>query len=59
MIDTKRTLQNLHERFPDLDLDELFAILECIVDYYSITSWDIGTMPTTTTNPTILGSKIY
>jgi hypothetical protein len=43
MIDTKKTLQNLHERFPDLDLDDLFAILECIVDCYSAITWDTGT----------------
>ena len=38
MIDTKRTLINLHERFPDLSLDDLFAILECIEDYG--VTWD-------------------
>lgn len=50
MIDTKKTLLNLHERFPDLDLDDLFAIIECIVDYYPATTWD---------TPTILGPKTY
>lgn len=33
MINTKQTLINLHERFPNMSLDDLFAILECIVDY--------------------------
>lgn len=32
MIDTKKTLVNLHERFPNMSLDELFAVLECIVE---------------------------
>ena len=48
MIDTKRTLINLHERFPDLSLDDLFTILECIEEYG--VTWD--------TNQ-ILGQKIY
>ena len=41
MIDTKRTLINLHERFPDLSLDDLFAVLECIVEtFYSGVTWN-------------------
>lgn len=55
MIDTKRTLQNLHERFPDLDLDDLFAILECIVEPFPTWGTDIKPIPT---DP-ILGPKIY
>lgn len=57
MIDTKKTLQNLHERFPDLDLNDLFAILECIVESFSTVTWDtnIRTIPA---DP-ILGPKIY
>ena len=51
MINTKVTLQNLHERFPDLNLDDLFAILECIVEDYPAVTW---------TNPgQILGPTIY
>lgn len=50
MIDTKRTLINIHKRFPDLSLDDLLAILECIEDYYTGVTWD--------TNQ-ILGQKIY
>lgn len=30
MIDTRRTLVNLHEKFPDFTLDTLFEILDCI-----------------------------
>lgn len=39
MIDTKKTLINLHERFPDLELDDLFVILECIEEYYTGVTW--------------------
>lgn len=30
-MDTKKTLQNLHQKFPAMALDDLFAILDCIV----------------------------
>lgn len=30
MIDLKRTLLNLHETFPEFDLDTLIKIIECI-----------------------------
>lgn len=30
-MDTKKTLQNLHQKFPAMTLDELFEILDCIV----------------------------
>jgi uncharacterized protein (DUF433 family) len=55
MIDTKRTLQNLHERFPDLDLDDLFAILECIAEPFPTWNTNIRTIP----DDPILGPKIY
>ena len=29
-INEKQTLRNLHEKFPQLNLDELFSILDCI-----------------------------
>lgn len=32
-MDVKQTLINLHKRFPDMSLDDLFAILECIQEY--------------------------
>lgn len=52
-MDAKQTLINLHRRFPDMDLDELFSILECI-------SEGCSTYTTTTYNPDhILGPKIY
>lgn len=55
MIDTKRTLQNLHEKFPDLDLDDLFAILECIAEPFPTWSANIRAIP----EDPILGTKIY
>lgn len=33
MINVKLTLASLHEKFPDLSLDELFAILDAIVEF--------------------------
>lgn len=32
MIDTRRTLTNLHNKFPNLPLDDLFEILDCYVE---------------------------
>lgn len=32
MIDAKQTLINLHTQLPELNLDQLFKILECIVE---------------------------
>lgn len=32
MIDTRRTLVNLHEKFPNLSLDNLFEILDCYTE---------------------------
>lgn len=32
MINVKKTLINLHQKFPTLDLDQLFTILDCIVE---------------------------
>lgn len=52
MINTKVTLQNLHQRFPDLNLDDLFAILECIVEEPCCTWTDY-------TPGKILGPTIY
>lgn len=30
-INVRDTLQNLHKEFPNLTLDELFKILDCII----------------------------
>jgi hypothetical protein len=32
MIDFKKSILNLHTKFPEKDLDELLEILDCIVD---------------------------
>lgn len=51
-MDTKQTLINLHQRFPEMSLDDLFAILECIVEYQVTytSNWN---------SDQILGPKIY
>lgn len=33
MINVKLTLYALHDKFPNLSLDDLFDILECIVEF--------------------------
>ena len=33
MINVKLTLYALHDKFPNLSLDDLFNILECIVEF--------------------------
>lgn len=37
MIDFKKTLTNLHDEFPEFDLDTLFKILDAIVETPTIT----------------------
>ena len=37
MIDFKKTLTNLHDEFPEFDLDTLFKILDAIVETSTIT----------------------
>lgn len=50
-MDAKQTLINLHRRFPEMSLDDLFSILECVQEYV---------LPYTTTDfTTPLGPKIY
>ena len=34
MLDSKQTLINLHTKFPNLSLDDLFEILDCYVEQY-------------------------
>lgn len=38
MIDFKKTLTNLHDEFPEFDLDTLFKILDAIVETPTITT---------------------
>lgn len=30
-VNEKQTLRNLHEKFPQLSLDDLFTILDCVI----------------------------
>ena len=32
MLNSKKTLKNLHEKFPNLSLDDLFVILDCYIE---------------------------
>ena len=53
MLNVKQTLKNLHKKFPTLGLDELFEVLDCYVEEYTINTGDkiwyaehqIDTMP--------------
>lgn len=47
MIDTRKTLTNLHTKFPEFDLDTLFEIVDSIEETYvsTITSPNISTRP--------------
>lgn len=38
-VDVKVTLQKLHEKFPQFELDDLFAVLDCIYYEYEPVSW--------------------
>lgn len=50
-MDAKQTLINLHRRFPEMSLDDLFSILECVQEYV---------LPyTTTTTDFLTSQKIY
>lgn len=39
MIDSKQTLVNLHSKFPSMSLDDLFTILDCYVEQFTINTW--------------------
>ena len=32
MLNSQKTLKNLHEKFPNLSLDDLFVILDCYIE---------------------------
>lgn len=38
MLNLKETLKNLHKKFPNLTLDELFDIVDCYVEEFKIHS---------------------
>ena len=35
MLNSKETLKKLHKRFPHLNLDDLFDILDCYIEEYN------------------------
>lgn len=48
MINSKETLKKLHKKFPLMTLDELFEILDCVVEeslFKSEPSKNIGVQP--------------
>jgi len=52
MMNVKETLKRLHKKFPMMGLDELFDVLDCYVEEYTITQpkiwyndYKIDTMP--------------
>ena len=42
MLNVKQTLKNLHKKFPTLGLDELFEVLDCYVEEYTLNTKDWG-----------------
>ena len=40
MLNVKQTLKNLHKRLPTLSLDELFEVLDCYVEEYTLNTRD-------------------
>lgn len=45
MIDIKATLKNLHSKFPLMTLDELFAVLDCVIEKTQLTDLSDYTLP--------------
>lgn len=45
MIDIKATLKNLHIKFPLMTLDELFAVLDCVIEKTQLTDLSDYTLP--------------
>lgn len=45
MIDIKATLKNLHSKFPLMTLDELFAVLDCVIEKSQLTDLSNYTLP--------------
>lgn len=56
MMNVKETLKKLHKRFPMMNLDELFDILDCYIEY---TDWsNYKTYPTWEPNKVWYSDKI-
>ena len=45
MVDFKKTLTNLHNEFPEFDLDTLFKIVDAVVETSTSTSTSTSTIP--------------
>lgn len=66
-MDAKLTLKKLHERFPEMSLDDLFAILECIEEpqpYVQPIIWDTQYLKTpdytvTCAHPSQFGGQVF
>jgi hypothetical protein len=61
MIDIKATLKNLHIKFPLMTLDELFAVLDCVIEKTQLTDLSDYTLPKVwyTSEPTTCKVDIY
>ena len=44
MMNVKETLKRLHKRLPTLNLDELFELLDCYVEEFTLTKLDNQTL---------------
>lgn len=65
-MDAKLTLKRLHERFPEMTLDDLFAVLECIEEPPVYRPFTIETTPlkypdytVTCSNPEQFGGQVF
>lgn len=50
MIDFRKSIVNLHNKFPNKSLDELLEIMDCIVEVPTI-SWDYPEIVSVPKNP--------
>ena len=57
-MDVKQTLINLHERFPDMSIDDLFAILECVQENVTYVPSTITTYKPDFITPTITCGQV-
>ena len=58
MIDIKATLKNLHIKFPLMTLDELFAILDCVIEKSQLTDLSDYTLPKVWYNSDLTTRKV-
>ena len=63
-MDAKITLKRLHERFPEMTLDDLFAVLECFEEtpsplYQTIGTFRCSDYSTTCSGPEKFGGQAF